>query len=227
MKCKYCASNCIKKGYTGIKQRYKCKKCSKYQLDFYTNRKYKNTDDDMITTLNGEGMSISGIGRTLNYSKQTIMRRILYLAEQVKKPFYNHYQQIYEVDEMCVFVKKNTPANRRWITYGIHRETKEVMDVAIGRRTKEVVGKVVNTIKAYMPKEIITDKLNFYPKLIAPFKYNTKKHHNNHIERANLTMRVQIKRLGRKTLCYSKSESMLEAVILLYFHYKKWTFGKA
>jgi IS1 family transposase/transposase-like protein len=226
MKCNYCTSTCIKKGYAGIKQRYKCKKCHKYQLAFYTNKRYEKQNDADIIKLNGEGMSISGIARYLEYSKQTIMRRILHLSKKVKKPMYNHINQIYEVDEMCIFVRKNTPKNRRWITYGIHKETRNVMDVAIGKRDKKTIGSVINTIKGYMPKEIITDKLNLYPKLIFPFKHNTKKHYNNHIERANLTMRIQIRRLSRKTLCYSKSEEMLKAVIILYFQYKSWSFGK-
>ncbi|MBN9294195.1 MAG: transposase, partial [Flavobacteriia bacterium] len=39
----------------------------------------------------------------------------------------------------------------------------------------------------------------------------------NHIERQNLNLRTHLKRLNRKTICYSKSLMMLLAVVKIYF----------
>jgi insertion element IS1 protein InsB len=39
------------------------------------------------------------------------------------------------------------------------------------------------------------------------------------IERNHLNFRTRIKRLQRRTICYSKSAEMHEAVIKLYVHY--------
>lgn len=98
------------------------------------------------------------------------------------------------------------------------------MNVVVGNRTKENISKIINELKYCSPKKIITDKLNVYPNLIYPIEHDTKKYNNNHIERANLTLRQHLKRSSRKTLSYSKSIEMLKATILLYFYWNNWTF---
>ncbi|HEX2845848.1 MAG TPA: IS1 family transposase [Chitinophagaceae bacterium] len=39
----------------------------------------------------------------------------------------------------------------------------------------------------------------------------------NHIERNNLNLRTHLKRLSRRTICFSKSITMLEACLKIYF----------
>ena len=49
------------------------------------------------------------------------------------------------------------------------------------------------------------------------------------IERKNLNFRTHIKRLNRKTICFSKSEQIHDNVIGTYietFYYKTGTYGK-
>lgn len=90
----------IRKGTRGIKQRYKCKSCGKYQQDIYTYKRYDSKDDENIKLLNAEGVGIRSMSRILGYSKRTIIRRILYLASKIVKPIYMENNQVYEVDEM-------------------------------------------------------------------------------------------------------------------------------
>ncbi|WP_032126932.1 IS1 family transposase, partial [Piscirickettsia salmonis] len=45
------------------------------------------------------------------------------------------------------------------------------------------------------------------------------------IERKHLTLRTRIKRLARKTICFSKSEKMHDVLIGLFIN--KFEFGKA
>lgn len=228
MKCKYCCSShkLIKKGKRGIKQRYKCKKCNKYQLDFYTYKLYRCEDDRKIKTLNAEGVGIRSMSRILGYSQGTIIRRILYMASKITKPIHYERNQVYEVDEMWSFVKKNIPSNYCWITYAINRRTGSVMDVTFGSRSKKNMKQVTNYIKSLKPKKIVTDKLQVYINLIKPIKHDTTSYSNNHIERGNLTLRTHIKRLSRKTICFSKSQKMLEACVLLYFDFHYWKLKK-
>ena len=225
MNCNYCKNTCVKKGIRNGKQRYKCKTCHKYQLEYYVYSIYNPSDDKRILSLNANSVSISGMSRILNYSKQTIIRRMLLLASRIIKPMHNEINQVYEVDEMWTFVGSNRPENYFWITYAINRETKNVIDVVIGKRTKENLRIVINKVKMLSPKKIITDKLNSYPNLITPVEHDTGRYRNNKIERANLTLRQHIKRLSRKTLSYSKSIEMLQASILLYFFWNNWQMG--
>ncbi len=71
MKCRNCSrTELIRKGRIGIKQRYKCKNCGKYQQDIYTYQRYDSKDDDNIKMLNAEGVGIRSMSRILGYSKR-------------------------------------------------------------------------------------------------------------------------------------------------------------
>lgn len=223
MNCKYCLSNSlIRKGKIGLRQRYKCKTCCKYQQDLYIYKKYNPENDIWIKKYNAEGLGIRSISRIMGYSRGTIIRRILYLASKVTKPIYFESNQIYEVDEMWTYIGRNHPSNYTWITYAINRKTNCIVDVAFGKRTKLNLSKVIESIKLLNPKKIITDKLNLYSNLIKPISHDTSRYSNNHIERGNLTLRTHIKRLSRKTICFSKSFEMLVACVLLYFDFHYW-----
>jgi insertion element IS1 protein InsB len=221
--CNYCLSiKLIKKGKRGIIQRYLCKECCKFQQDIYHYKLYNSVDDRRIKLYNAEGVGIRSMSRILGYSPNTIIRRILYLASKITKPIYCEHNQVYEVDEMWTFIGKKQPSHYCWITYAINRKTNAVMDVSFGSRSSKVLKKVINTLKMHQPKKIITDGLVTYAKLIKPFKHDTTKYSNNHIERSNLTLRTHLKRLSRKTICFSKSQKVLEACVLLYFDFKDW-----
>jgi len=221
MKCGYCLEgSCIRK--RGIRQRLKCRSCGKYQQENYRYRLYSRKDDIRIKVLNAEGVGVLSISRILGYSHGTIQRRILYMKSKVTKPVYFESRQVYELDEICTYIQKNNPSHYCYIAYAINLSTSAVMDITFGSRSSENLGKVVNTLKAQNPLRIITDKLGVYPNLVKPFGHDTRRYANNRIERCNLTLRTHLKRLSRHTLCFSKSQKMLEACVLLYLDYHYW-----
>jgi insertion element IS1 protein InsB len=48
-----------------------------------------------------------------------------------------------------------------------------------------------------------------------------KRYSTNHIERFNLTLRTHLKRLNRRTICFSRSLVLLNAILKIYFWFKK------
>ena len=167
--CKYCLSNSlICKGKRGLIHRYYCKSCEKYQQNIYRYKLYVASDDKKIKMYHSEGMGIRSMGRILGYSPNTIIRRILSLGFSVTKPVYSECNQIYEVDELCTYVGRNHPSQHKWITYAINRSTKTVIDVVIGSRSKNNIGKVIATVKSLNPRKIVTDKLPVYVNLVKP-----------------------------------------------------------
>ena len=78
----------IRKGKIGIKQRYQCKNCGKYQQDIYSYKRYNLSDDKKIKVLNAESVGIRSMSRILGYSCGTIIRRILYLRTTISRPVY-------------------------------------------------------------------------------------------------------------------------------------------
>jgi IS1 family transposase len=224
MNCRYCNGICIKKGIRNTKQRYQCKSCKKSQLSEYSYRLLTKADEQWIEDFNSESVSMRGMARLLKSSVTTIQRKVFLLSQKVIKPIYGEFGQEYEVDELCTYIGKNENGNRSWLIYGINKKTNDVIDIAVGKRTLDKIRPVIEKIKSLHPKKIFTDKLNLYPGIIHKEIHSTARYKTNQIERSNLTIRNSLKRLSRKTLCYSKSEKMLEAVILLYFKKIYWSF---
>ena len=98
----------------------------------------------------------------------------------------------------------------------IHRHTKKIINFVVGRRTKQNISIITKSILQLNPKMIFTDKLSVY-KVFIPYKqHNTRKKNTTVIEKNNLTLRIHLKRLNRKTICFSKTFEMLEATLKLY-----------
>lgn len=60
-----------------------------------------------------------------------------------------------------------------------------MLDFIAGSRTKEHIGKIIDSLKRLNPKGIFTDKLNVYPGLIDRSIHIASAYRINHIERFN------------------------------------------
>jgi insertion element IS1 protein InsB len=218
MKCNYCNGLCIKKGKYKASQKYQCKDCNKHQRAVYCYRKYDSDTDQQVTLLSNEGMGISSISRVLGIPKTSVQRRINHASSKVIAPENNEQGQEYEMDELLTFIGRNHYSCYTYIIYAINRVTRKVIDYVIGKRTKENIRKLTNKLLKLWPKRIYTDKLNIFESLIPAAIHRTYRYKTNRIERKNLTIRTHLKRLSRKTICFSKSEAMLNACVQLYMY---------
>lgn len=64
-----------------------------------------------------------------------------------------------------------------------------------------------------------TDDWKSYRKCLHPEQHHVGKSGTQGIERCNLNFRTHLKRLQRRTICFSRSPQMHEAVIKLYVHF--------
>lgn len=101
--------------------------------------------------------------------------------------------------------------------YAINRTTGKVIDFCVGRRTKENIKQIIDKILLLNPKKIYTDGLNIYKSLIPEKIHKVFEHCTNKIERNNLTLRTHLKRLSRKTICFTRNHEMLENCLRIYF----------
>lgn len=214
MECKNCQGLCIKKGCQNRRQKYLCKSCGLYQMKTYHYQRCTPKDEEMIVKLNNENVSIRGISRITGFSKSHIINKLKQIASSIKHPVFTEDQQEYEVDEMHTFI--GNKSTHCYITYAINRVSRQVISFVVGSRTKENIGKVIDCIKSLNPKRIFTDKLNVYPGLIDKSIHTASAYKINHIERFNLTLRTHLKRLSRKTICFSRSKEMLECCLRIY-----------
>ena len=214
MKCNYCSGRCIKKGWHKQAQKYQCKICGKCQQATYIYQKYAVDIDTQIVSLNNEGVGVNSISRLLKIPRTTVLRRMMKAASRIVQPACIEQGQPYEIDELYTYVgSKDRPC---YIIYVINRITRKIIDFVIGARTKENIKRLVDKLMLFFPKRIYTDNLNIFPLLIPASIHRTHQYKTNRIERKNLTIRTHLKRLSRKTICYSKSVAMLEASVRLY-----------
>lgn len=134
--CPNCKENkIIKNGSTkNKKQQFFCENCSKRFIDHYTYNAYQNYIDKYIVIFVKEGLGIRSIARVLKISTTTVLKRIIMIARNIKKPIISIGKK-YEVDEIRTFIKKKSKLI--WIVYALERETGKVVSLNIGNRSNK------------------------------------------------------------------------------------------
>ncbi|WP_445456004.1 IS1 family transposase [Flavobacterium sp. HNIBRBA15423] len=214
--CPYCnTKNLVKNGFTkNKKQQFYCKNCYKRCIDFYCYKAYKLDVNIKIIQFIKEGLGIRSTARILQISTTTVLKRIIAITKKNPNPIF-YKNKIYEVDEMRCYLKhKDKPM---WIVYALEKKTKQVVSFSLGRRSKRTIQYVINSLLLSFPKNSYTDGLMHYKSLINSVIHKIKRFGTNQIERNNLTMRTHLKRLQRKTICFSRSFILLQCVLRIYF----------
>jgi IS1 family transposase/transposase-like protein len=196
------------------KQQFYCKNCNKRFLDFYTHNAYKPNINEKIIQFTKEGLGIRSSARVLKTSATTLLSRIIKIAKDIPRPVLSSGKS-YEMDEIRFFVKKKK--RTFWLAYAIDRETRQIANFYIGRRTNRTLKAVIKTLIHSKPLKIFTDKLRNYQYLIPSKLHSTKRFSTNRIERKNLNIRTHLKRFSRRTICFSRSIVMIFTVLKIYF----------
>ena len=126
-----------------------------------------------------------------------------------------------EVDEMWSFVQRK--AQQRWLWPAIDHLTGVVLAYTFGRRADEVFVELKKLLKPFGLVHFYTDAAGGYDRHLPAPAHTVGKMHTQQIERKHLTVRTRIKRLARKTLCFSKSIFMQDTVIGLFVN--RYEFG--
>ena len=116
-----------------------------------------------------------------------------------------------EMDEQWSFVQKKTEP--RWLWYAIDHATSTVLAYVFGRRKDHVFKRLKALLEPFSIKTFYTDDWGAYSRYLDVSKHQIGKNNTQKIERKNLTLRTRIKRLNRRTICFSKSTFMHDTVI--------------
>jgi insertion element IS1 protein InsB len=126
-----------------------------------------------------------------------------------------------EADEMWSFVKRKK--NQRWLWHAIDHHSGKVLAYVFGRRQDEVFLKLKALLEPFGITKYYTDYWGAYTRHIDMDQHLPGKRNTQKIERKHLTLRARIKRLARKTVCFSKSVQMHDIVIGLFVN--RYEFG--
>ncbi len=215
MECTNCKKLCIKKGFNKSNgQKYFCKHCNKNQLMSYVNKACEYNTNKMIVTLLCNGCGIRDMSRIMAISSTTVIKRIKKLAHQIILPSLFYIGKNYEVDELKTFVIKKE--NGYWVCCALEKETGTIVSMSVGKRNKGTLKKTLAPILQSTPTKIHSDRLLIYSTLIHKNIHCVKHYTINKIERKFLNFRTHLKRLGRRSICFSKSAFMLEAILKIY-----------
>lgn len=128
-----------------------------------------------------------------------------------------------EVDEIWAYVGNKKA--QRWLWHAINHRTGTVLAYVFGRRKDEVFLQLKALLEPFGITRYYTDYLGAYQRHLDPEQHQPGKRNTQRIERKHLILRTRIKRLARKTICFSRSTQMHDIVIGLFVN--RYDFGRA
>jgi insertion element IS1 protein InsB len=103
--------------------------------------------------------------------------------------------------------------------HAIDHRSGKVLAYVFGRRKDAVFLKLKTLLAPFGITRYYTDYWGAYTRHLDANEHQPGKRHTQKIERKHLTLRTRIKRLTRKTICFSKSIQMHDLVIGLFVNW--------
>lgn len=115
-----------------------------------------------------------------------------------------------EADEQWSFVRRK--GNQRWLFYAYDRIRKRVLAHVFGPRNALTLQRLLALLSQFNIAFCMTEAWPVYRTLLASTSHVISKKYTQRIERHNLSLQTHLKRLTRRTICFSKSEEMHDKV---------------
>jgi len=128
-----------------------------------------------------------------------------------------------EMDEMWSFV--GSKRQQRWLWHAIDHQTGQVLAYVLAPHVDAALLQLQALLTPFGIEQFYTDSWGAYLRYLDPSKHTIGKANTQKIERKHLTLRTRIKRLARKTICFSKSIWLHDIVIGLFIN--RYEFGRA
>ena len=114
---------------------------------------------------------------------------------------------------------------QRWLWHAIDHETGKVLAYVLATHEDTALKQLQQLLAPFSIQQFYTDGWGAYQRLLDEQQHTIGKANTQRIERKHLTLRTRVKRLARKTICFSKTEEMHDAVIGLFIN--RYEFGRA
>src|SRR2546421_10917557 len=221
-------------------QRYRCDNpdCPRviFLLQYHDKGRLPAVKQQIIDmTLNGSG--VRDIVRVLGVSSATVIdvlkkkepavkqvnERLLKSLDPAQLDVILRQVEAAEMDEMWSFV--GSKSQQRWLWHALDHHTGQILAYVFGTRKDETFLQLQELLTPFGITHFYTDGWGAYRRHIDPDKHTVGKQHTQKIERKHTTLRARIKRLVRKTICFSKSILMHDLVIGLFIN--RYEFGYA
>jgi insertion element IS1 protein InsB len=241
--CPYCQStDIVRHGTTPEgKQRYRCRACRLGRgRTFLLEYAYAGQAPEVKRQIVDMAMNASGIrdtARVLHVSPTTVLKE---LKKKVHQAVLKHLPpegvevEIWradelevrrglrsERDEMWSYVRRK--ANPRWLWPAIDHHTGQVLAYVFGRRQDTVFLELKALLEPFGITRYFTDGWGAYERHVEAEQHTVGKANTQKIESKHINLRTRIKRLVRRTICFSKTTTMHDLVIGLFIN--RYEFG--
>ena len=116
-----------------------------------------------------------------------------------------------EMDEMWSFC--HDKSHQIWLWWAVDHVTNTPLAFTFGTREHSNLDDLLALLKPFPIRKVYTDNNFAYHDRLSSDILQTGKKNTQKIERDHLTLRTRIKRLCRKTICFSKNAEIHKAVI--------------
>jgi insertion element IS1 protein InsB len=146
------------------------------------------------------------------------------LIEQLRPTAVNIVRRVEEAeaDEMWSFVQSKQ--QQRWLWHAIDHKTGQVLAYVLADHKDQAFVELKALLEPFGIQIFYTDGWGTYARLLDDDEHQVGKSNTQKIERKHLTLRTRIKRLARKTICFSKSVWLHDIVIGLFIN--RYEFGR-
>ena len=115
------------------------------------------------------------------------------------------------MDEMWSFY--HDKKHQVWLWWAVDHKTNTPLAYTFGTREYKYLDELLKLLAEFHIGTVYADNNFAYSSRISADKLVTGKRNTQQIERNHLTLRTRIKRLARKTICFSKNVEIHKAVI--------------
>ena len=116
-----------------------------------------------------------------------------------------------EMDEMWSYYHEKS--RQVWLWWAVDHETNVPLAYTFGTREHKYLDELLSLLAPFSIGTVYADNNYAYQEKIPPGRLISGKKNTQKIERNHLTLRTRIKRLCRKTICFSKRKDIHIAVI--------------
>ena len=127
-----------------------------------------------------------------------------------------------ELDEVWSYVGKK--AEPRWLWHAIDHASGTVLAYIFGRRQDTVFLQLKKLLEPFGIPRFYPEGWGAYERHLVPEQHVVGKQYTQTIESKHINLRTRIKRLVRRTICFSKTTAMHDLVIGLFIN--RYEFGR-